>query len=75
MAPHRTPEPEPWPPPMARWIAFYFGLGLIVWEITVDHLQHMEVFGLSLILTGLPLARGLEKVIDLLLTLRGGGPK
>lgn len=71
-APEPTPIPapaaaaEPWPPEWARSSAFLTGIGLTVWEAVVEHSQHLFVYGVAFLLTGLPIARGVEKLLDLL---------
>lgn len=67
----RPPVPDPlhppsWPPQWARSIGFVVGLGLIGWEATVEHSANLFVYGIGFILTGLPVARGLEKVLDMI---------
>lgn len=70
--PAGVPPPEaPWPPPWARKVAFFFGLGMMAWEMTLDALAHAWLFGPAFVLTGLPLARGVEKIVDALMALRG----
>jgi hypothetical protein len=61
--PPAPPEP-PWPPPWARSMAFLTGLGLMVWETVIDHAAHLVVYGPAFLLTGLPIARGVEKLLD-----------
>jgi hypothetical protein len=41
------------------------GIGLGVFEATVEHSAHLFVYGFSFLLTGLPMARGVEKILDL----------
>lgn len=65
-------DPAPWPPPWARSVGFALGCGLIVWEATIEHSANLFVYGIGFILTGLPIARGLDKLIDFLSSLRGG---
>lgn len=67
----QTPTDPPWPPPWARSIAFFAGLTLMAFEATVEHSKHVAVYGLAFMLTGLPIARGLDKLIDLLSAWRG----
>lgn len=52
-------------------MAFSVGMGLGVYEAVLDASQHLIVYGFSFALTGLPLARGLDRVLELLQT-RGG---
>jgi len=66
-----VPAPVPWPPEWARSIAFLTGIGLIVWETVVDHAEHLIVYGPAFLLTGLPLARGVDHLLERLLP--GGG--
>lgn len=54
----------PWPPPWARGVAFLTGIGLIVWETVIDKAEHLLVYGPAFALTGLPLARGVETLLD-----------
>jgi hypothetical protein len=62
-----TAQPElPWPPPWARSVAFLTGIGLIVYEGVVDQSAHMILYGPAFALTGLPFARGIEKLLDFL---------
>lgn len=63
--PHPTPL-QPWPPTWARGVAFLFGIGLITFEVTIEHSQHLAVYGVGIVLTGLPIARGLDRVFDLI---------
>jgi hypothetical protein len=71
----QSPPPEPpeapWPPLWARKVGFFFGFALMTWEATLDELAHMWVFGFAYVLTGLPIAKGVEKVFDSLLALLG----
>jgi hypothetical protein len=66
MPPKKTPPPEPWPPLWARKIGFVFGLALITFEAVLERSAHAFLYGLGFIFTGLPLAGGVEKAIDLL---------
>lgn len=59
------PTGEPWPPEWARSSAFLTGIGLTIWEAVVEHSQHLFVYGVAFLLTGLPIARGVERVLDL----------
>jgi len=61
-----TREVTPWPPPWARGVAFMTGIGLMVFEAVVDQSQHVAVYGVAFMLTGLPLARGLDKLLDVI---------
>lgn len=62
---NETPLPQkPWPPDWARSIAFATGIGLIVWETVIDKAEHLLVYGPAFALTGLPLARGVEVLLD-----------
>lgn len=63
---------SPWPPPWARSIAFVFGLVLMAFEATTEHSKHVAVYGLAFMLTGLPIARGLDRLLDLISSTRGG---
>lgn len=81
MAPARTrstkvpplpPELEAWPPPWARSTAFITGIGLIVWETVIDNAEHLIVYGPAFALTGLPVARGVERLIDVIGGMFGG---
>lgn len=54
----------PWPPNWARSVAFMVGIGLICFEAVVDKSSHLIVYGPSFALTGLPLARGIEVLLD-----------
>lgn len=60
------PEPisPPWPPVWARSVAFLTGIGLIVYEAVIDQSANLVVYGPAFLLTGLPLARGVEKLLD-----------
>ncbi len=72
-----TNEQQPdsqWPPPWARVIAFLLGLALTGWETAVDHVAHLPVYGIAWIFTGLPLARGVEALLERLGLLFGKGP-
>lgn len=40
------------------------GIGLGIFEATVDQSQHLAVYGFAFMLTGLPIARGLDKLLD-----------
>ncbi len=62
--PPDVPTVAPWPPEWARSVAFLTGIGLIVWETVIDQAAHLFVYGPALLLTGLPLARGVEKILD-----------
>lgn len=65
MAPTQQPtESAPWPPNWARSVAFVTGIGLIVWETVIDKAENLLVYGPAFALTGLPLARGIEAVLD-----------
>jgi hypothetical protein len=65
-----SPEPPvstpaaPWPPPWARTVAFLTGIGLIIYETVIDHAEHLVVYGPAFLLTGLPLARGAEMLVN-----------
>ena len=64
------PRPDlaemPWPPRWARTTAFFFGLGLIGFEAVIAKPASLWVVGVGLILTGLPLAHGADRLVDLL---------
>lgn len=71
-----TPESPPtWPPPWARSVAFLVGIALMVYETVIDEAAHLIVYGPAFALTGLPLARGVEAMVDKLGALLGKGPK
>lgn len=57
------PNPE-WPPPWARTAAFTTGIGLMIYETVVEHGAHLVVYGPAFMLTGLPIARGVEALLD-----------
>lgn len=60
-----NPGPEPqWPPPWARSIAFFLGLALMIYETVFDHAQNLVVYGPAFALTGLPIARGVDSLLD-----------
>lgn len=59
----QPPEP-PWPPPWARGVGFLVGVALISWETVVDHAAHLIVYGPAFAMTGLPIARGVERLLD-----------
>lgn len=59
-----TQTTPPWPPPWARSVAFFVGLGLMGWETVADHAAHLVVYGPAFLLTGLPIARGVETLLD-----------
>lgn len=67
---HRDPQEvavkqvAPWPPNWARSVAFMVGLGLMVWETVIDQAAHLVVYGPAFLLTGLPIARGVETILD-----------
>ena len=69
--PQNAKEPTPWPPEWARAVAFMTGIGLIVWETVIDNAENLIVYGPAFLLTGLPLARGVETILD---RLPGGKP-
>jgi hypothetical protein len=48
------------------------GIGLIAWESTVGGADNIVVYAVAMFLTGLPLASGIEKLLDFLSTLRKG---
>lgn len=60
----KAKEVTPWPPEWARSIAFMTGIGLIIWETVIDNAEHLIVYGPAFLLTGLPLARGVETILD-----------
>lgn len=64
----RTPPalPPPWPPNWVRTTAFFFGLGLAAAEFAWDRSEHFFVYGIAFVFSGLPLARGADRIIDLL---------
>jgi len=62
--PQKAKEPTPWPPNWARSVAFMTGIGLIIWETVIDNAEHLIVYGPAFLLTGLPLARGVETILD-----------
>lgn len=66
-----TPTEAPWPPPWARKVAFFSGLALIGYEAGLEHSKHLAVYGLAFMLTGLPIARGLDRLVDLISGLKG----
>jgi hypothetical protein len=72
--PRPTPEREPWPPPWARTISFFVGIGLIVWETVIDQAAHLIVYGPAFALTGLPIARGVERMINVIAGLFSSQP-
>lgn len=55
---------QPWPPPWARSLAFMVGIGLMIYETVIDHAQNLVVYGPAFLLTGLPVARGVEALLD-----------
>ena len=59
-----APEEAPWPPNWARSVGFMVGIGLIVWETVVDQAAHLVVYGPAFLLTGLPIAKGVEALLD-----------
>lgn len=60
-----TPPPiEQWPPEWARTVAFFVGLGLMGYETVLDKAAHLVVYGPAFLLTGLPIARGVEVLLD-----------
>ena len=67
-----TPDPsalpvpvKPWPPDWARSVAFLIGCGMVAFEAVAEHSAHLFVYPVGFAFTGLPLARGLEKLLDL----------
>ena len=46
------------------------GMGLIVWEAMIENSANLFVYGVGFLLTGLPIARGLDRLLDLLGGLR-----
>lgn len=56
----------PWPPTWARSVAFLTGVGLIIWETVIDKGEHLVVYGPAFLLTGLPIARGVERILDVI---------
>lgn len=66
-------EAEVWPPPWARGVAFSVGITLIVWETVIDNVEHIVVYGPAFALTGLPVARGVERLIELIGSMISGG--
>lgn len=40
------------------------GIALIVYETVIDQAEHLVVYGPAFALTGLPLARGVEKLLE-----------
>lgn len=58
------PPVKAWPPDWARSAAFLIGSGLVIFEATVEHSQHLFVFAVGFAFTGLPLVRGLERFLD-----------
>lgn len=69
----QRPPQEPWPPSWARSVAFVVGMSLIVWETVIDKAEHLIVYGPAFALTGLPVARGVERLIDAIGGMIGGG--
>lgn len=69
----RTPSPSPqlWPPPWARTVAFFFGIAVTIYELRWDESKHLFVYGIAFLFTGLPVARGLDKVAEFLSGLFG----
>jgi hypothetical protein len=57
--------PDVWPPPWARMVGFTVGMGLMIFEAVIERSAHLFVYGIGFLLTGLPIARGLERVLDL----------
>jgi hypothetical protein len=75
MAPQTEVPEAPWPPPWARSVAFLTGIGLMVWETVIDQAAHLVVYGPAFVLTGLPVAKGLEHFLDWIAAQRGGASK
>jgi len=71
-APPPTPEPA-WPPPWARSVAFFFGLGLMGFEAVVRKSADLFLYGPAFALTGLPLVKGLEALFEKVGALMGKG--
>ena len=57
-------EEASWPPEWARSIAFLVGIGLIVWETVIDQGANPWAYGPAFLLTGFPLAKGVETVLN-----------
>lgn len=57
---------SPWPPPWARIVGFITGMGMMIFELVVERSANLFVYGIGFILTGLPIARGVEKLLDLI---------
>ncbi len=64
--PPAEPTSAPWPPPWARAVGFFVGIGLIIFEAAIEHSAHFYVYGIGIILTGLPIARGADRFFDLI---------
>lgn len=60
-----TTYDKKWPPPWARQVGFFFGLGLFAWEAVIDNSQNLIVYAFAYAFTGLPIARGVEKLAEL----------
>lgn len=71
--PARRPREPEWPPLLYRKIGFFFGLALAGWETVIDKGAHLVIYGIAFIFTGLPIAKGMEKLIDLLAGWLGRG--
>jgi hypothetical protein len=71
MARVTPPKPDPWPPPLYRKIGFFFGLAMAGYETVVFQGQHLTVYVLAFIFTGLPIARGVESAMRLLADIFG----
>lgn len=69
--PPTSPPEAPWPPPWARTVGFVVGMAMMLWEAYAEHSAHLFVYGIGFLLTGLPIARGLDKIIDFLSNLSG----
>lgn len=62
--PASLPPEMPWPPQWARTVGLFSGIILIFYETVIDQAAHLVVYGIAFALTGLPVARGVEKLLD-----------
>ena len=69
-----VPPQQAWPPPWARSTAFFVGIALMCWESVIDKGTHLFIFGPAFMLTGLPIARGVEVLVNKLPWGQGGPP-
>lgn len=62
------PEPrygsQPWPPNWVRTVGFFFGLGGWGYILVIDNSTPLVFYGPLFYLTGLPLTRGLDILVD-----------